>query len=34
VDSIKTIRFCMSLLKPSPPPLLDLLVDHASIVVP
>ena len=32
VDSIKTIRFCISLLTPSPPPPLDLLVDQASIV--
>src|SRR5215218_1137609 len=32
VDSIKTIRFCISLLKPSPPVSLDLLVDQASIL--
>jgi hypothetical protein len=32
VDRIKTIRFCISSLKPSPPPLLDLPVNHYSIV--
>jgi hypothetical protein len=34
VDRIETIRFCISLLKPSPPPSLDLLVDQTSIVAP
>jgi hypothetical protein len=32
VDSIKTIRFCISSLKPPPPPLLDLPVNLQSIV--
>jgi predicted ester cyclase len=32
VDRIKTIRFCISSLKPSPPPLLDLPVNHQSVV--
>jgi hypothetical protein len=32
VDRIKTIRFCISSLKPPPPPLLDLPVNPQSIV--
>src|SRR5215211_2381729 len=32
VDTIETIRFCISSLKPSPPSLPDLPVNHQSIV--